>query len=289
MESLFLKGTAIGFSCESWKNDPNLLASWLISYLETWQLAHFDESGRFRTELAPEVRKRYGEVKAAIQAIQNDIHNLAIAYHQMNYVLNDEKIGNGLKMLYLGNLTEYYIINIRTIYDFMAVFARLAADRGQIGQGHVSTDSLTRLLKGIKDNWERSNRLFSEPVVSVYTAMDDSLCTIRLIRDAIVHDGKDSIVTIKNAKPYFRVPKTINTPYETLLPDILDLKQNDYPLFPYLQKISNDLFMHMHNLGVVLSNDAYTKNNTYKAELPALIGICIPTFVSFLEEDFSLS
>lgn len=276
----------MGFSYEKWETDPNSLASWLINFLETWEMEHFETSGVFKVALSPVIKKKYGEVRAAIQAIQNDIHNLAIGYHQMDYILRCVETEDGLKILYLGNLTESYIINVRSIYDFMAVFARLAASIDKIGQGNVSTDALTTLLKGIKTSKERGIKFFSEQVIMAYSAMETSLQVVKLIRDAIVHHGKDSIITLKDGTPYFRIPKNINRPYETLLPDILGLKLQDYPLFPYLHRISIDLFEHMHNLGVALANDAYYKNDSYKTQLPVLVGICIPKFLTFLNSDF---
>lgn len=286
MSTLFIKGTVIGFDYEKWQNDPDSLASWLICILETWQSSKFQASGEFLIEHQEDVRKKHGEVRGAIQAFTNDVHSLSICYHQMLYVLEDKTPEIGLKTLYLSNLVESYITNIRTIYDLMAVFARIVVGQEHLKLRAVSTDSLSDLLKTLANKGQWSIDIFSEPVVSVYKNMRESLEMIREIRNSIIHDGKEPIVTIKSGVAYFRIPKNINSPYETSLPDLLNLNTTDFPLFPYLQHITRDLLSHMDNLGTAIGNEAYLKDNNYKCELPVLIGICIPEFMKFIHMDY---
>lgn len=286
MSTMFIKGTVIGFNYKKWKTDPDSFASWLICVLETWQKAHFKPNGEFLFEQPEDVRKKYGEVRAAIQAFTNDIHSLSICYHQMVYILEDEKPEVGLKMLYISNLVENYITNIRTIYDLLSVFLRIVVDPKYLKSRAVSTDSLNKVLKFIEDNEHQGIEIFSEPVAKVAKMMRPSLNMIRTIRDAIIHDGKEPIVTIQLNVPYFRIPKNINNPYETLLPNLLELDSQDFPIFPYLQCITRTLLIHMDELGTIIGNDAYSKDNNYYCELPVLIGICIPEFVSFIHRDY---
>lgn len=286
MATMFIKGTVIGFDYEKWKNDPDSLASWLICILETWQMATFTPQGKFLTEQSEDVRKKYGEVRGAIQAFTNDIHSLSVCYHQMLYILNDEIPEVGLKTLYLSNLVESYITNIRTIYDLMAVFARIVVKPGYLKLRTVSTDSLSELLKTFENKKQWSQDVFSEPIVAIYANIRESLNMVREIRNSIIHDGKEPIVTIKNGTAFFRIPKTINSPYETSLPDILEFGTPDFPLFPYLQHVTRTLFMHMDNLGTALGNDAHKKDNNYRCELTVLIGICIPEFMKFIHKDY---
>ncbi|MES2458892.1 MAG: hypothetical protein V4594_25300 [Bacteroidota bacterium] len=287
MSTLFIKGTVIGYDYEKWQNDPDSLATWLICMVETWHMAQFSATGEFLIDHPDEVKKKYGEVRGAIQAFTNDIHSLSVCYHQMLYVLNDPTPEVGLKTLYLSNLVESYITNVRTIYDLMAVFARIVVSTEYLKLRAVSTDSLSDLLKTFENKHKWSIEIFSEPVVSVFKSMRGSLNMIREIRNSIIHDGKEPIVTIKQGVAYFRIPKTINSPYETSLPDLLDLNTPDYPLFPYLQHVTRTLFTHMDNLGRIIGNDAHLKDNDYRCELPVLIGICIPEFMEFIHKDYN--
>lgn len=285
--SWLIKGTIIGFDLEKWKTDPETLASWLFCAMETWSMENFSTQGDFLTDFPNDVRKKYGEVKAAVSAFYNDIHSLSIALHQMNYILSDEKIEGGLKTLYIGNLVENYITNIRTIYDLLAIFPRIAASHGNLKLRSVSTDNLNSLLKGIEDKQEWAVSIFTEPVVNVLKAMRPSLTIIREIRNAIIHDGKEPIVSIKSGVAYFRIPKSSRNYNESLLPDLLNLKTLDFPLFPYLQTITGMLWGHMDNLGKVLINNAHEKDNSYMCELTVLGGICIPDFMAFINKNYS--
>jgi len=287
-EQIFLKSTIIGYSYEQWKNDPETLASWFFCAFESWIIENFHPTGEFIIEHPEEVRKKYGEVKAACIAFENDIHSLSIGYHQMISTMNDERIEGGLKILYLGNLVENYITNIRTIYDLLGVISRISvSDHKYLKLKKVSTDSLNEMLKGIKDNYEQSITIFTQPVVDVLNELRSSLEIIRNIRNAIIHDGKEPIVTIKCGIPYFRIPRNNNNHNESILPDLLKLNTLDFPLLPYLNHLTTGLLGHMNDLGQVLIKNAITRDANYKCQLICLGGICMPEFLKFVNEDFS--
>lgn len=286
MPSLFIKGTAL-VTHESYKDDPTCLGSYLLCIMETWSMQNFANTGEFIVEYPNEVKKKYGEVRAANEAFQNDIHNLTIGYHQMKHVMDDEQMESGLKGLYLGNLVEHYITNIRCIYDHMAVFARIIVDHAYLPQRNVSAESLNALLTYIKKNETRASEIFTVRITKQLLTMETSLENIKTIRDAIIHDGKEPMITFSSGIPQIRINKSSYKRDESLLPNLLNLGLLDYPMFPYLQRMSNILFTDMEYLGEEIIRFFIIKDGTFRFELVALIGICIEEYIGFLHRDYT--
>ncbi|MNJ87458.1 hypothetical protein D3C87_49780 [compost metagenome] len=286
MASLFIKGTAL-VTHESYKNDPTCLGSYLICAMETWTMQNFANTGEFIVEYPNEVKRKYGEVRSANEAFQNDIHNLTIGHHQMKHVMDDQQMESGLKGLYLGNLVEHYITNVRCIYDHMAVFARVVVDHKYLPQRNVSTESLNTLLKFIKANESRAAEIFTERMTKRLLNMENSLQTVKTIRDAIIHDGKEPMITFSKGMPQITIIRNSYKRDESLLPDLLELGSLDYPMFPYLQRISNILFTDMERMGEEIITYFALKDENYRFELVALIGICIEEFIGFINKDYA--
>jgi len=287
MASLFIKGTAL-VTHESYKDDPTCLGSYLLCAMETWVMRNFANTGEFTVEYPNEVKRKYGEVRAANEAFQNDIHNLIIGYHQMKHVIDNAQMESGLKGLYLGNLVEHYVTNIRCIYDHMAVFARVVADKRFLPQRNISTESLNALLKYIRSSESRAAEIFTEPVVKQLLSMETSLQDIKTIRDAIIHDGKEPLITFSSGIPQIRINRSSYKRDESLLPDLLNLGLLDYPMFPYLQQLSRVLFTDMERLGEEIITYFNTKDDAFRFELVALIGICVEEFISFLHGNYAV-
>lgn len=283
MESLFIKGTALA-TREMYYKDPTCLGSYLICALESWVMQNFANTGEFKIEYPNEVKRKYGEVRGANEAFQNDIHNLTISYHQMKNVMNDEKMEKGLKGLYLGNLVEHYITNIRCIYDHMAVFARIVVDHTYLPQRVVSAESLNKLLTFIKNDESKAAQIFPISITKQLLAMEPSLQIIKTIRDAIIHDGKEPMITFLAGVPQIRITKSSYKRDESLLPDLLKLGLLDYPLFPYLQHISRTLFTDMELFGEQILKHFFDQDDQFPFEFVALIGICIEEYMGFLQQ-----
>lgn len=286
MASLFIKGTSL-VTHQSYNDDPTCLGSYLLCAMETWVMRNFSNTGEFAIDYPNEVKRKYGEVRASNEAFQNDIHNLTIGYHQMKHVIDDDQMESGLKCLYLGNLVEHYITNIRCIYDHMAVFARVVVDQRYLPQRNVSTESLNTLLKYIKKNENQATEIFTELIANQLLSMEISLQDIKTIRDAIIHDGKEAMITFSSGIPHIRISRNSYKRDESLLPDLLNLGLLDYPMFPYLQKISHILFTDMERLGEEIINYFINKDDTLRFELVALIGICVEEFIRFLHTDYT--
>jgi len=285
MSDIFIKGTAM-VTEEHYENDPNFMGSFLICIMETWMMNNFSRTGEFIFDYPEEVRKKYGEVRQANEGFQNDLHNLAIGYHQMKSIVGDKNIDNGLKGLYLGNLVEHYITNMRCIYDYMAVFARIVVEHKYLPIRTVSAKSLNDLLRFAKNQREKAEQIFSVPVVKIIKNMEKPLVNIKTIRDGIIHDGKETMISFRSGSPQIRLIKSIYKRDETLLPNLLELNSLDYPMFPYLQHVTRTLFSDMELLGRVMANHFGAKNENFYIQLSALIGICIKDFMEFLIDDF---
>jgi len=281
MASLFIKGTAL-VTKENYFDDPKCPGSYLLCAVETWVMRNFANTGEFTTEYPNEVKRKYGEVRSASEAFQNDIHNLTIGYHQMKSVMENEAMESSLKGLYLGNLVEHYITNIRWIYDHIAIFSRIVADTEHLSSRNISTDSLNVLLTYLKKNPEKAKEIFSGPIVAQLEVLSPSLDIIKTVRDAIIHDGKEPMITFSNGIPQIRIARSAYKRDESILPDLLDLKSVDYPMFPYLRHLTGTLFTDMDRMGEELIKYFIRKDDSFRFELIALIGICVEDFVMFL-------
>lgn len=285
MASLFIKGTAL-VSYDSYMKDKTCLGSYLMCVMETWVMQNFARTGEFIVEYSDEVKRKYGEVRSANEAFQNDIHNLTIGYHQMKSVMEDARIESGLKGLYLGNLVEHYITNIRCIYDHIAIFARIVVNHSYLLQRNISAESLNTLLTYIKKNEAKTKDAFTEPLVEQLASLAPSLETIKTIRDAIIHDGKEPMITFSSGAAQIRIARSIYKRNESLLPNLLGLETLDYPMFPYLQQVTKLLFTDMDRLGEEMIKHFIKEDDAYRFELVALIGICMEDFIDFLHKDY---
>lgn len=283
MASLFIKGTAM-VSRENYFEDPKCLGSYLLCATETWVMRNFANTGEFSIEYPVEIKRKYGEVRSSSEAFQN-IHNLTIGYHQMKNVMENSEMESGLKGLYLGNLVEHYITNIQCIYDHIAVFSRIVVNTEHLSSRNISTDSLNSLLTYLKKNPEKAKEVFSEQIVTQLEALSPSLDIIKTVRDAIIHDGKEPMITFSNGIPQIRIARSAYKRDESLLPDLLNLKSVDYPMFPYLRHLTGTLFTDMDRMGEKLIKHFIRKDDSFRFELVALIGICIENFVSFLNTE----
>lgn len=210
--------------------------------MQEWITSNFEHTGQFKIEYPDVVKKKYGEVRASVVAFENDIHNLSVCIHHLSYVISDDKPEPGLKLLYISNIVENFITNVRSIYDHLAVFARIVASHEHLHRRTVSLDSLNELIKQceIKRPW--AIQVFTEPLVEILE--------------------------------HCRQP-------------LKNMEATDFPLLPYLQRITKILFTHMDDLGAILMNEFYNRDNAYRPELTVLGGICMPDFVKFINHSYS--
>ena len=125
MPSFIIKGMVVGGTVEKWMDDLDMFSSTLVSIMNTWSGNEFSKFGEPLLEHHKFVKASYGEVKQALIAMDNDVHNLSVCYNQILRDLHDEQLEGGMRSLFIGNLVESYFTNMRSIYDHMATFPRI--------------------------------------------------------------------------------------------------------------------------------------------------------------------
>ncbi|HZY36693.1 MAG TPA: hypothetical protein VFE53_08605 [Mucilaginibacter sp.] len=284
MNKLVIKGTILGLSLDQVLNDFSMFVSTSLIVMENWEDHIFDFSKQFRNPLPDIAKKRYGETRQAIVALSNDIHFLSICYHQFKHAQHDTSINNRLKALYFTNLTESYFTNLRTIYDRLAHFPRIVLTDEYLSKRSPNPDSFNDLVSFCK-NSEVAPKAFPESLRDTIIVMDANLQAIRKIRDAIIHDGKEPVITFENdGAVTIKIPGKIGQfNSENLLPDILHLGENPYPLFDYLKSMTISTFEDMELLGNVLMELYYNKMVEKKQfHIFGLTGYCMEDFMRFL-------
>ncbi len=280
MNDLFIKGTAIGFDYQSWKDDRKLLSSLLVSVMETWLIKTYNSQDKLIIEISQQLEREYGKIKAAFWGFEGDIHNLTVNHHLLVSLLGNSNLDKGLKSLYASLLVENYIINLRSIYDFCSFFPRIIMPLEHIlrYQNRKYPDSLNSFIKYCESD---SSKVLPDNLREFMKNSRNELEIIKTIRDLIIHKGKESIIEIKENKTLFRIPSKSLYGKENALPDILGLGNSDFPLLDYLRTLTLRLFGFLENLGTLLILELKNDDN-YRLELTALVGICVKDFNDFL-------
>lgn len=278
MCNLFRKATVTHLSYKDWKEDKELLSLSLLSILETWNMSTYDNPTK---SLPNSEAREYGKIKVAYFGLDNDIHNLSINHHLINSLIKNNNIENGLKSMYISLLAENYIINIRSIYDFTSYFPRLLMpiENVQKYSNRKKSDSLNTLIKYCETD---KLNLLPDKLNKFLRDTKAELDNIREIRDSIIHRGKEPIVEINDNNIFFRIPSKSPYGQQNSLPDILDLGNENYPLFDYLKVLTLKLFQYLENLGNIMIDELYTKNNITNLKLTSLTGTCMPDFIKYL-------
>jgi len=288
MNNVFIKATAHGFTNKEYNEDPELFTSILISVIHTWIYRTYDTQDNLKIEIDEEIEREYGRIKAAYHALENDIHNLAVNNHLLSQLINNNDLDKGFKLLYISLLVENYIINLRSIYDSTTLLPRLLIDSKDFKKlpNGKNSDSLNNLIKSIKKTFNTINQLYPQSINKTILDCEFDLDNIRKIRDAIIHKGKEPIIEITNNQVYFRIPQKPPYGKENSLPDILFLgKENNYPLNKYLRALTKRLINYMERLGNTIGQEFYNKDNNYRVDLTALVGICMKDFIEYLNTE----
>lgn len=285
MCALFIKGTVIGLSKDDWLNNPEYLTSTALLVLQNWYMHNYNSDGTCKNQLSQFCRKQYGEVKQALFALENDLHNLSIVYHQLLYFKICE-IDVGLKDLYFSNLTESYFTNIRSAYDHLSCFPRIGLYEAKLESKVAKLTSFNDLLGfcDIKNAEKRAKAevVYGNKLLGTFEQSRTDFSNIKQVRDAIIHHGKEPVVMSKGDKVLFRVPAHVgNYNSDNILPNILDLEDSAYPLFEYLQSVTVALFTNMEHIGNSIGNE-YVRVGGRIEYYYGLIGICIKDFIEFL-------
>lgn len=285
MSAIFTKGTVVGLSKEDWLNNPEYLTSTVLLVLQNWYTHNYNADSTYKNELSQVCRKQYGEVRQALFALENDLHNLTIIYHQLLHFKSCD-IDVGLKDLYFSNLTESYFTNIRCIYDHLSCFPRIVLEETKLGSKVAKLTSFNDLLGFcIIENGEKRAKgemAYDNKLLESFEQCRTGFLNVKQIRDAIIHHGKEPVVMSKGDEVQFRVPAHIgNYSSDNILPNILNIENPAYPLFEYLRFVTTTLFTNMECIGNAIGNE-YLRFGGRIDCYYGLIGICIKDFNEFI-------
>lgn len=285
MSDLIITGTVMGIAKEAWIQDLKLFSSTLITVMNNWANDTFHTNGTWKTENHHLLKKSFGEVRQALFAMENDIHNLSVCYNQLLYTVHDEKLKNGRRSLFLNNLVEFYFTNIRSVYDHMSIFPRIVCPERFLKQGFLKLSSLNDFIK-LSKNHKHANEALGPGIIWAANTCLSDLTVIKAIRDAIIHHGHNPIVNVNSTDDVsIKIPKRVGIySSEDLLPPINDMSENENKqLFPYLKAITTNLLVNMEKFGNTIYK-RYVENVKPWDEfyLFALQGIYMEEFQRFL-------
>ncbi|MGZ3751907.1 MAG: hypothetical protein ACXVJD_03110 [Mucilaginibacter sp.] len=281
---LVIKGTILGLTYEQWVKDMSMFVSTSLMVIENWASVTFNFAQEFRLEHSEHARKRLGETRQALIALSNDIHTLANCYQLFQQSARDGEINNRLRALNYASHAETYFSNIRSIYDHLATFPRIILADKHLKSRAACPDSMNDLIK-FCNREPLPTDVYPEEVINVIKLMASNLENIRVIRNAIQHNGKEPVISFEaDGRPTIKIPAKIgNFTSPNMLPDILDLKDKPYPLFDYLREMTLRLLDDMECLGdVLLEPFADQLEESRKLMLFGLTGYCMEDFLRFL-------
>jgi len=280
MDKVFVKGTAIGFDLKTWKEDPEIFSSILLSAVQTWI------QNISKDEIPDDLAREFGKIENAYYGIEGDIHNLSVNIHLIKHILSNNSLDTQFKSLYVSLLTENYIINLRSIYDFTSYFPRICMSEKEVVKlkNVKNGDSINSFKKSLGKLVSKDQ--FTLNIKQLFERTENDLGNIIRIRDLIIHKGKETIITLKENQPYFIIPGRGQSSEENSLPDIMNLDKKDYPLYGYLRILTRNLINYMEYLGYNIIEEMQKRSDKkkYKLELTALIGYCMKEFNDFLND-----
>lgn len=279
MNDFLIKGTVIGYPFDKWKDDKNIFSSNLLTVLQAWIIQIYKFDGVPKNDINRKLRQEYGLIRDAIYGLENDLHNLSIIVHQIKFNKNNKDLDYALKSLYIGQLTEGYFINIRSILDYSSIFPKILIPESCFNLlSSKHNDSLSKLIAKCKKDYEKISSITSVEIVDFVLNTEDLLKDTQKIRDLIVHHGKEPIISIVGDNIYFN----ISNKNKSLLPNLLNSEDNNYPLFDYIRELTFKTIDYLENLGILIGKEFVKKMDNKKIDLVALEGICMSDFIEFL-------
>ncbi len=276
-DRLVIKGTILTYD-ERFIVGEDVFSSILLSVVNSWYYTKFDSSGMNKENYSDSESREYGKIKFALYGYTEDLHNLAINFSLLNLIKDNEKIGKPKADLYISSILENIFTNIRSIYDFFYHFIKICLTDLQLRQ-YPTTDSLKKLQE-FSEKINNKGKL-PESIIWYLSHIKNDLENIRLIRDSIIHKGKEIFLTRKYNKIFMRVPKAEKYSHDNLLPNIINSNEVDFDIEEYLSKIIKTTFSNMETLGIILYNEIY-KNPSFTFDYYSISNYCIDEFNLFL-------
>ena len=274
---LVIKGTICTYR-ESFYVGGELFSSLLFSVVNSWYYSNYEHNGTLKVGIPEEKAREYGKIKAAVNGFTDDLHNLSVNYCLFREIDEAEKINGHKSNLYICLILEHLFTNLRSIYDFLYHFAKIPLSDKQLKQ-YPKTDSINNLTSFSKK--QNNQDKLPESVIWVLNSMERDLADIKKIRDGIIHQGKDFLLTRKEGILHMRIPIKESNSNDNLLPNILNTNDIDYNVEKYLNKIIKTTLKNMEDFGTILYNEMSHKPEFHFA-LYAISNYCIDEFNEFL-------
>lgn len=284
MNKLVIKGTVMGLSQDQVYNNFEFFVSTLHIVMENWAMNNFQPTGEFKNDLPIHVKRSFGEVRQALIAMDTDIHFLSVCLHQLKFFESEKNLERSYRGLYFTNQIESYFTTLRSIYDRMATFPRIVLTEDELKSDGVNKDSFNALVKSCH-NSKVAQAAYDKHMIDMILNIDTDLQNVRIIRDGIIHHGKEPVVSFEvDRSVKFKIPSVIgNYSSPTLLPDILELGSDTFPLFDYLREITLRLLRNMEEMGNLLGFYwLQGSNKEWPLYYYGLMGYCMEPFMHFL-------
>jgi hypothetical protein len=274
---LIIKGT-IRTNQESFYVGEEIFSSILFSVINSWFYSNYENNGTLKVNITEEKAREFGKIKSAMNGFTEDLHNLSINYCLFKEINETVHINGHKSNLYISVILENIFSNLRSIYDFLYHFIKIALSDKEL-KTYPATDSINKLITFSKN--DKNQDKLPKKIIWVLGNIADDLNDIKQIRDNIIHKGKDFLLTRKEGVLYMRVPIKETNSNDNLLPNILKTNDIDYNVEKYLNKIIKTTLKNIEDFGVIISNEI-SNNPEIQFNLYSISNYCIDEFNEFL-------
>ncbi len=276
-ERLVIKGTILNYG-EKWFVGEDTYSSILLSVINSWKSNNFTPQDKLNVDIEDWKSRKFGKIKGGIYGYTNDLHNLSINYCFLKETLENVKISKHKANLYVCLLLENYFTNIRSLYDFLFHFVKIGLNDSQL-KSYPEKDSLNNLIKFSKN--KNNGEKLPKRIQSFLLDIEPYLEEIKVIRDSIVHKGKEIILTKKDGEVYIRIPKTGLYSNDNMLPNILNSDEVNFNMDSYIREITKSLLYYSEVLGNILLIELFDKGE-FKWNLYSITNYCMEEFIDFM-------
>lgn len=132
----------------------------------------------------------------------HDLHGLAVHIDMIQYFFDNRRGGVRHKdFLYVSEIVEKYLANLRSIYDFMAKILRLAVQERHLGQ--INFDSLNSLIESVEKG--KTDGKIPEGLKEALLSIRSEFHHVRDMRDSIIHNGEQISIMTKDDGYYIGI------------------------------------------------------------------------------------
>ncbi|WKL50440.1 hypothetical protein Q1W71_11860 [Flavobacterium pectinovorum] len=280
---LIIKGTILT-SQESFYVGGEIFSSILFSVVNSWFYSNYENDRTLKVNITEDKAREFGRIKSAMNGFTEDLHNLSINYCLFKEINETVHINGHKSNLYISIILENLFSNLRSIYDFLYHFIKIALSDKEL-KTYPATDSINKLITFSKN--EKNQDKLPKNIIWILGNIEDDLNDIKQIRDNIIHKGKDFLLTRKEGVLYMRVPIKETNSNDNLLPNILKTNDIDYNVEKYLNKIIKTTLKNIEDFGVIISNEI-SNNPEIQFNLYSISNYCIDEFNEFLINKNSL-